>query len=331
MAKARAEIGAVDHTMELEDQRPDGSSSATRGSRRPPASTSTSAASGHERPAVRHQRWKHTHRRGRGTRTQTHLGAFTRRPQRSRSRETSSTPVDRSAPPLSTRCSTTSGCASSIDGCSEMSGPGLELTASAIATSAATGPTSPPHFGTSFDTQAWMGDDEQQTSVARFHHRLVAIHPFPNGNGRHSRARGRLPLHRPRDRAANLGSAHLQQHHQAARRLPRSTPHCRPRPQMTSNPSSASCGRQRERAVKSSVLSFCGFRADIEVATVNALRHSFHRSPDLSSLESAGYWPAETPEGVEKASAQQLSDSRAIDELGTLGLSCPSFHRLLGS
>lgn len=38
------------------------------------------------------------------------------------------------------------------------------------------------------DAQAWMGDDDQQTSVARFHHRLVAIHPFPNGNGRHSRA-----------------------------------------------------------------------------------------------------------------------------------------------
>lgn len=38
------------------------------------------------------------------------------------------------------------------------------------------------------DAQAWFGDDDQQTSVARFHHRLVAIHPFPNGNGRHSRA-----------------------------------------------------------------------------------------------------------------------------------------------
>lgn len=38
------------------------------------------------------------------------------------------------------------------------------------------------------DARAWMGDDEQQTAVARFHHRLVAIHPFPNGNGRHSRA-----------------------------------------------------------------------------------------------------------------------------------------------
>lgn len=38
------------------------------------------------------------------------------------------------------------------------------------------------------DAQAWFGDDDQQTDVARFHHRLVAIHPFPNGNGRHSRA-----------------------------------------------------------------------------------------------------------------------------------------------
>lgn len=38
------------------------------------------------------------------------------------------------------------------------------------------------------DAHAWIGHEGQQTSVARFHHRLVAIHPFPNGNGRHSRA-----------------------------------------------------------------------------------------------------------------------------------------------
>lgn len=38
------------------------------------------------------------------------------------------------------------------------------------------------------DARAWFEDDDQQTPVARFHHRLVAIHPFPNGNGRHSRA-----------------------------------------------------------------------------------------------------------------------------------------------
>lgn len=38
------------------------------------------------------------------------------------------------------------------------------------------------------DARAWFGDDDHQVPVARFHHRLVAIHPFPNGNGRHSRA-----------------------------------------------------------------------------------------------------------------------------------------------
>lgn len=38
------------------------------------------------------------------------------------------------------------------------------------------------------DAQAWFGDEDHRTEVARFHHRLVAIHPFPNGNGRHSRA-----------------------------------------------------------------------------------------------------------------------------------------------
>ena len=39
------------------------------------------------------------------------------------------------------------------------------------------------------DTQYWI--DHQTFSskeiAIRFHHRLVAIHPFPNGNGRHSR------------------------------------------------------------------------------------------------------------------------------------------------
>ena len=38
------------------------------------------------------------------------------------------------------------------------------------------------------DAPAWFEGAEQRTAVARFHHRLVAIHPFPNGNGRHSRA-----------------------------------------------------------------------------------------------------------------------------------------------
>lgn len=39
---------------------------------------------------------------------------------------------------------------------------------------------------------AWIGGEDLAWPVdeigARFHHQLVAIHPFPNGNGRHSRA-----------------------------------------------------------------------------------------------------------------------------------------------
>lgn len=39
---------------------------------------------------------------------------------------------------------------------------------------------------------AWVGGEDRAWPVdeigARFHHQLVAIHPFPNGNGRHSRA-----------------------------------------------------------------------------------------------------------------------------------------------
>ncbi len=39
------------------------------------------------------------------------------------------------------------------------------------------------------DLREWIGSrtyDPDETG-ARFHHRLVAIHPFPNGNGRHAR------------------------------------------------------------------------------------------------------------------------------------------------
>lgn len=38
------------------------------------------------------------------------------------------------------------------------------------------------------DCRTWVAVDDTRVPVARFHHRLVAIHPFPNGNGRHSRA-----------------------------------------------------------------------------------------------------------------------------------------------
>lgn len=42
------------------------------------------------------------------------------------------------------------------------------------------------------DARAWVGGEAPAWGVdeicARFHHRLVVIHPYPNGNGRHSRA-----------------------------------------------------------------------------------------------------------------------------------------------
>ena len=39
------------------------------------------------------------------------------------------------------------------------------------------------------DTQAWIGYETYPPDeiAVRFHHRLVQIHPFPNGNGRHAR------------------------------------------------------------------------------------------------------------------------------------------------
>lgn len=40
------------------------------------------------------------------------------------------------------------------------------------------------------DVRVWIAADgyPADEAAARFHHRLVAIHPFPNGNGRHGRA-----------------------------------------------------------------------------------------------------------------------------------------------
>lgn len=39
------------------------------------------------------------------------------------------------------------------------------------------------------DTSGWIEHGTYATDeiAARFHHRLIAIHPFPNGNGRHAR------------------------------------------------------------------------------------------------------------------------------------------------
>lgn len=38
------------------------------------------------------------------------------------------------------------------------------------------------------DCRWWIEDDDGDGTLARFHHRLVAVHPFANGNGRHARA-----------------------------------------------------------------------------------------------------------------------------------------------
>ena len=37
------------------------------------------------------------------------------------------------------------------------------------------------------DTKIWAEHEEPLCVAVRFHHRLVSIHPFPNGNGRHGR------------------------------------------------------------------------------------------------------------------------------------------------
>ena len=46
------------------------------------------------------------------------------------------------------------------------------------------------------DTRFWIehGTYEPDEIAARFHHRLVWIHPFPNGNGRHARTAADLLL-----------------------------------------------------------------------------------------------------------------------------------------
>jgi Fic-DOC domain mobile mystery protein B len=46
--------------------------------------------------------------------------------------------------------------------------------------------------------------------AVRFHHRLVQIHPFPNGNGRHSRLMADLLLMRLERERFSWGSANLQ-------------------------------------------------------------------------------------------------------------------------
>ena len=62
------------------------------------------------------------------------------------------------------------------------------------------------------DTKAWVehGAYPPDEIAVRFHHRLVQIHPFPNGNGRHARLMADLLVMRfGRDRFS-WGSAKLQ-------------------------------------------------------------------------------------------------------------------------
>ncbi len=48
--------------------------------------------------------------------------------------------------------------------------------------------------------------------ATRFHHRLVAIHPFPNGNGRHARMMADLLIHRLGGEPFSWGGRSLVQH-----------------------------------------------------------------------------------------------------------------------
>lgn len=62
------------------------------------------------------------------------------------------------------------------------------------------------------DTRAWIEYNAYSPDeiAVRFHHRLVHIHPFPNGNGRHARLMADLLIMRLGRERFSWGSAHLQ-------------------------------------------------------------------------------------------------------------------------
>jgi Fic-DOC domain mobile mystery protein B len=62
------------------------------------------------------------------------------------------------------------------------------------------------------EAKAWIGYKSYAPDeiAVRFHHRLVQIHPFPNGNGRHSRLMADLLVLRLRSERFSWGSANLQ-------------------------------------------------------------------------------------------------------------------------
>jgi len=55
--------------------------------------------------------------------------------------------------------------------------------------------------------------------AVRFHHRLVAIHPFPNGNGRHARLMADLLIDRLGQPRFSWGSRSMWAPAQRARRI----------------------------------------------------------------------------------------------------------------
>ena len=62
------------------------------------------------------------------------------------------------------------------------------------------------------DAKAWVQYNTYPPDeiAVRFHHRLVQIHPFPNGNGRHSRLMADLLVMSPGGERFTWGSARLQ-------------------------------------------------------------------------------------------------------------------------
>jgi Fic-DOC domain mobile mystery protein B len=63
------------------------------------------------------------------------------------------------------------------------------------------------------DVQAWIQYNSYPPDeiAARFHHRLVLIHPFPNGNGRHSRLIADILVMQLGQERFSWGRANLQQ------------------------------------------------------------------------------------------------------------------------
>ena len=61
------------------------------------------------------------------------------------------------------------------------------------------------------DTKTWIEYNAYPPDeiAVRFHHRLVQIHPFPNGNGRHARLVPDLPVMSLRGKRFSWGSASL--------------------------------------------------------------------------------------------------------------------------